>query len=295
MSTILPTHRIFQFLPLVFSLLFIVDLSAKSKESCCTQEKTSFQILRAENDSILSQALTLQLKCDSMRDQLLIQRNLYSASTQTDERQKLKSSIQVLESSIHRCQEQADELFRKTQYNQPAMTSAPTKSVAQYLIEISQPVNNIPCYQFFPVPFLEGSDTSIVENRNIQNSFTLQIGTTYFAIMDQTPYSANKPIPAMRILPEGLVYCVQLGVYSKSLAIESFGGLVPCWLELMEDHTKRAYFTGLFSSSKEAREALILIQNIGFKDAFILPYLNGRKISIQEAREFEFSEKNLIR
>lgn len=111
MTAILPIVRYSLFLSMLLSL-FLVELSAESKETNTAWGNTSFLIRYAEYDSLLSQALTLQLQCDSMRDQLLIQRNLYSACTQTDERQKLKSSIQILESSIRRCQEQADELFQ---------------------------------------------------------------------------------------------------------------------------------------------------------------------------------------
>ncbi|QQS51700.1 MAG: hypothetical protein IPM71_02950 [Bacteroidota bacterium] len=296
MTAILPIVRYSLFLSMLLSLFFLVELSAESKETNTAWGNTSFLIRYAEYDSLLSQALTLQLQCDSMRDQLLIQRNLYSACTQTDERQKLKSSIQILESSIRRCQEQADELFQKSQINQPEMASSGTKAPTQIiLLEISRLVNNTLFYQFFPVHFQEGSDTSFAFRSNWQNNFTPETGNSYFVVMEKAPYSDKRPIPSLTILPEGLVYCIQLGVYSKSLAAESFGGMVPCWLELMEDSSKLTYFTGLFSSSKEAREALITVKERGFEDAFILPYMNGNKISIQEAREYEFSEKNLIR
>lgn len=70
-----------------------------------------------------------------------------------------------------------------------------------------------------------------------------------------------------------------------------FGGLYPLSAESINGKELTRYYVGLFNTSKEARKSLEKVRHIGYKDAFIVPFHQKKKISIQQARELEFGEK----
>ena len=98
-------------------------------------------------------------------------------------------------------------------------------------------------------------------------------------------YIANG-IPMDEPLPSGLIYRIQLGVYSNPVKAENFKGLNP-----LAGHTissnKFSYATGIFYSYDQALKAKDDIQKIGIKDAFIVAYQDGEHISVAKAIRME--------
>ena len=76
--------------------------------------------------------------------------------------------------------------------------------------------------------------------------------------------------------------------YAGVIPEDNFGGLSPVSKEPTGSNTR--YYVGIFTTSKEARKALSEVKSYGYPDAFLVPYFKTNKISMQQAREIEFSE-----
>lgn len=103
-----------------------------------------------------------------------------------------------------------------------------------------------------------------------------------FEIQPQPVYSASKPIPVNEKLPEGLIYKVQIGAFRNSISPDVFAGMTPLTAETTPQGLTR-YTAGIFTKFSTADKVKEEIRDLGYKDAFVVIFLNGRRISIAEA------------
>ena len=103
-----------------------------------------------------------------------------------------------------------------------------------------------------------------------------------FAIQANVAYSAVQPIPVDVPLPEGLVYTVQVGAFRNPIPQDLFKGISPLFGEKTPMGFIR-YTAGTFRSFKAAAIAKDKIRQMGYPDAFVVPYYNGKRISMDQA------------
>jgi len=108
-----------------------------------------------------------------------------------------------------------------------------------------------------------------------------------FYVFNKNAYSANKPFEKNSPLPDGLIYRIKIGVYSKELKYDHFKGLFPIVQETNSEKHKYEYFVGLFYSLEDAEIALEIIKKNFCNDAYILAYYNKKHITIKEALKNE--------
>jgi len=96
-------------------------------------------------------------------------------------------------------------------------------------------------------------------------------------------YSEAQPIPVDKPQPTGLVFKVQIGAFSKPIAPDAFKGFSPIEGETTSSGYIR-YTAGLFKSIAGADVAKQGIQDLGYPDAFVVAYLNGRRIPLGQAK-----------
>lgn len=262
-------------------------------------DKTEIQTLVHSNsfeepDSRLHEAMKYQLKCDSLQNIILTSKAKLSKEKDQNNRKVLFSLIAKAKREIQLYQNKADDLFRESKTLQQINhhnTQVVTKDINEIFtnnkfIQKDKEVEGITLFSYNSSEKGSGADDSNKnfgsEDKEFQNSFT---------ILSQSPYSSKNPIPKDYQIPEGLIYRIQLGAFSQNLSIDAFGGLTPLMAEEISSKELTKYYVGIFNSSKEARKALEQVKSIGFNDAFIVPYLNRKKISIQAAREYEFGKK----
>ncbi|MBP6009146.1 MAG: PD40 domain-containing protein [Bacteroidia bacterium] len=99
---------------------------------------------------------------------------------------------------------------------------------------------------------------------------------------DKPAYTDTAPIPVDQPLPEGLVFKVQIGAFRKPIPNEAFGGLSPVSGENTRPGWIR-YCVGLFRTFEPANLVKKAMRGQGFKDAFVVAYFNGKRISLGEA------------
>ncbi len=110
---------------------------------------------------------------------------------------------------------------------------------------------------------------------------------TFSISPDTLPYSNEKPFLKDIKLPEGIIYRIQLGAYSKPVRYDYFKGMQPISEEIGVKDKIIKYYVGLFNRYILADSSLKKITEYGFKEAFIVAYYNGNKIPVNRAKELE--------
>jgi len=107
-----------------------------------------------------------------------------------------------------------------------------------------------------------------------------------FAILSKSPYSASNPVPIDKPLPDGVVYKIQLGAFSKPLPANTYKGLTPLSGEKLSNGITK-YYAGLFRRFADAEDALRKVHEYGFKDAYIVAFFNRVTINTNRAKQLE--------
>jgi hypothetical protein len=108
-----------------------------------------------------------------------------------------------------------------------------------------------------------------------------------FAVLAEPAYSDTKPIPVDIMLPEGLVYTIQLAAFKNPVPPALFKGLYPLYAKRKPENDVTFYFTGLFRTHEAARQALAKVRAEGLTDAFIIALMDETKISLERAALLE--------
>lgn len=114
--------------------------------------------------------------------------------------------------------------------------------------------------------------------------FPKELKNEVFAFTDKAAYDSKQPIPMDPALPEGLIYKVQVGAFRKTLPANHFDQFAPLSGEKLNNGITR-YTAGLFLKFTSANDAKVAIRKKGYSDAFVVAFMNGKRISLTEARK----------
>jgi hypothetical protein len=92
---------------------------------------------------------------------------------------------------------------------------------------------------------------------------------------------------------DGLIFKVQLSAVTKEAPSEAFKGLNPI-SKGKTDNELFLYYFGVFNNYNEANNAKNDVRTIGFDDAFVVAFLNGKKIPLKEALSLLETNKTKI-
>lgn len=95
-------------------------------------------------------------------------------------------------------------------------------------------------------------------------------------------YSEANPIPIDSKMDEGLIFRVQIGAFRTRLPNNAFKGLSPLNGETTNSGYIR-YTAGNFTKIENANAVKNDLRNIGYSDAFVVVYYNGKRITLAEA------------
>jgi len=126
------------------------------------------------------------------------------------------------------------------------------------------------------------NNTSVSNDKIIPKNIVSPMG---FSFMPQSPYSETNPIPINPPLPEGLVFKVQIGAFNSPVKTDAFNGLSPVSAEKLEGSKYYRYFVGMFYSEPAANMVRDYVRPMGYKDAFVVAFYNGKRITLFEARQ----------
>ncbi len=111
---------------------------------------------------------------------------------------------------------------------------------------------------------------------------------TSFKIIDKQAVDISVPLPVNIKNPRGLVYRVQVGAFRKPVPNEFFREFSPVSGDILPNGLT-CYMAGYFNNVNAASTAKNDIRTIGYKDAFIVAYCDGKRISFAEAKALEAS------
>ena len=97
-------------------------------------------------------------------------------------------------------------------------------------------------------------------------------------------YSTEARIFMNPPLPDGLVFKVQIAAFRKPIPASTFGDIKPVNGETAPNSAFTRYMAGLFTNYTDANQSKNRIRVKGYKDAFVVAYFNGRRISVRQAR-----------
>ena len=130
-----------------------------------------------------------------------------------------------------------------------------------------------------------------VTDNTLKTSDQQKVQESEFSILSKSPYSESNPIPIDTSLPDGVVYKIQLGAFSKPLTENTFKGLVPVSGEKLPNGIIK-YYVGLFRRFADTEDALRRVHEYGFKDAYIIAFYNSKIINPERARQLESGNLN---
>lgn len=110
-----------------------------------------------------------------------------------------------------------------------------------------------------------------------------------FEIKTENPNETRvikKAIPLGVKAPTGLVYRVQVGAFAKPIPEDLFKEFTPVTGEKLDNGITR-YLAGYFGNRQKVVDAQQDIRALGYKDAFVVAYCDGKRISLAEARQLE--------
>ena len=114
-----------------------------------------------------------------------------------------------------------------------------------------------------------------------------ELNQDIFRTTEVPVYNSTNDIPVDAQQPFGLVYKVQIGAFRKEPAKTYFDKFAPVSGQSLNNGITR-YMVGYFTNFTPANDAKNKVRGMGdYKDAFVVAYYNGKRISIAEARALE--------
>jgi len=274
-------------------------------------EKAAASGVDVQYQQLINQALRHQAISDSLTELASAARVKVRESEDPNDRWLYQKQIMVWEKRAQEEQKLADDRFVSVN-TYTAGDGSGTGNVVPPGIKKDTVINEITVYKFVtadsitakaresfqkPAPdevkTLPALDTKTVVEREPVNELpeseplkTTEIQNR-FQVLGVSPYSENSPIPMDTPLPKGSFYRIQLGVFSKAVAPDVFGGLAPISGETMPDRGLIKYYVGKFSRYEDARDALPRVREQGYQDAFIVSWYNGGKMSPEKVQKLE--------
>lgn len=106
-----------------------------------------------------------------------------------------------------------------------------------------------------------------------------------FRIEEVAVFAENQEIPS------GVVYQIQLFSGGRKATMAELKGLTPIY-EKRTSGGLYAYRVGRFFTHDEAKKNVDIVRKRGFKNAYIIAYIDGREVSVVAARTEEAARKN---
>jgi hypothetical protein len=231
-------------------------------------------------DKILNEAVAFQFKADSVLTVVNKQKTELEKVAFT-EKPALRARIADNEKLAAFFQKSADQKYREAQAMNPSQDSSKYPKVT-----IKQQV----------YPPLKDT-TSKVDNRivnfagNKSDSIKSVIplakpqveSFAFFEVLSKPESDPGKKISIDPVIPEGLIYRIQIAVFRNPVALSFFKGLSPVYGFKIAGTDKTGYYVGMFRRYADATKALTSVKAKGFKDAFIVGLSGGKTVSTDRA------------
>ena len=228
---------------------------------------------------MLNEALRIQMKSDSLVREAERLRREIAESTDWNQKKKTLAEINVLQTEADNLQNNANVIYSKAR----GLELKFVRSSSQARVSRTDTLAAEPKKEKKPAVEKESISKSLAKSDEIHQTKPIH----EFEILNSSPYSSANPIPVDTLRHNGISYKIQVGVFSKPVDYQQFKGISPISAEKIVENGFTRYYAGIFSNIKETELALEKVRNYGFREAFIVSFYNGKKISLIRAREIE--------
>ncbi|MCF6242868.1 MAG: hypothetical protein L3J74_16190, partial [Bacteroidales bacterium] len=118
---------------------------------------------------------------------------------------------------------------------------------------------------------INNSKTS-TKKENTSQKLSWQVLSTY-------TYSAKMPKPVKYKPKQGVVFHVQVGIFKGLLPPEKFAKVSPLIFDKFVKNPYRRFFAGEYRTYEAANEALKYVKAMGYRDAYLVSRVNGKRNS----------------
>lgn len=101
-----------------------------------------------------------------------------------------------------------------------------------------------------------------------------------FKVLEEAQFAEDQTIPS------GLVYQIQIFASKKKASLKSLKGLSPVY-ETAGTNSHFVYRVGLFRTYSDVLSNLNAVKKVGFRNAFIVAFLDGKSLTVAKARAKE--------
>jgi hypothetical protein len=170
----------------------------------------------------------------------------------------------------------------------------------------SQEINNTGANKESLAAKMSAGEAASMNNTSSAGTLTTTTSTSTFSPVELEKFSVEmysksrgpaytevNPIPLNPGLPEGLVFKVQIGAFRKPIPDNTFKNLQPISAETSRPGWLR-YCVGMFKTFEPANLVKKELQGTGYKDAFVVAYFNGERVSLQEANAILNRQENQL-
>ncbi len=229
-------------------------------------------------NNVLTSAMILQNRIDSLEQRAEGYRQDIMFMDNVTERNRLQFHLGILDEEIKTMQAEADSLFNILSEMKDFEVDYKNFLIPDTIIE------GIIVYKYNLDKINRGGDR---ENDSVNKTESSNI----FSISKRTIYSPDNPFEHNFTIPSGVFYRIQMAAISQPAGWDQFGGIQPVMVETDNEKKLMKYFAGKFTEYSAVDSALVRVRAAGFRDAFIIGYYNGKRMSTEQVREFEKSER----
>ena len=257
--------------------------------------------LSGDYDKILAEALEYQHKADSLYRVTEEQKKGLDTLSYA-ERTRIRSEIAEVEKTAASYQDHADEKYDEAQaamnstpfttglitghISPPETDSSGLKETDSIIIKdsITVTVKTERDEEALAQELVEDMDTTGLAEKEIGRPAGEVAVYSHFEI---TQGDSDEEIPVDPEMPDGLLYRIQVAVFRNPVARSYFKGMTPVYGFKMPGRDLTIYYAGMFRRLSDADNALAAIRKIGFNDAFVSAYFDGKAISMERAEILE--------
>lgn len=237
-------------------------------------------------NTVLDEALNLQHIIDSMDEDAFHYRQELMYLDDTYEKIKIQRQVVRLEEEMKVLRANTDSLFKIL--DKIAGQEQPVQKDALLILDTIIEGMKVYHYNLEELKrFQEKTKMADIPVQDDGRSVFPYVTGNHFSIQKNSPYSKDQPFENDFQVPAGVFYRIQLAAFSQEIAYDHFGGINPITTQLVDEGKIVRYFAGKFTHYTEAESACNKVRSAGFRDAFIVAYYNGQRMSVERVREFE--------
>lgn len=131
-------------------------------------------------------------------------------------------------------------------------------------------------------------------NATLANNNSTSNNTTDYSTANTNTTNEAVPVASKEISGiQGMLFTVQIGVYSNNVSASQLFNLNPIYREQIPSGNFR-YTAGIYSNIDKVKADRQKVNDLGIKDAFVSAYLNGQRIKISDALAKLGSGENVL-